>query len=391
MKFSFTKKKIIIIIIIIIVITLSITLPLVLIKSSNNKVTPTTKITQKGDNEYGFCHSITIDGVDQPNKFINFNEEQILFFNDMNGMGSSESTINISEYALEKESSNGIQYMWVYDPTNDLIMKVWINDKVYSPEEISALGKIPNTIPTTGSGYYLVNKIITKYDKTDPKYKKGELHLNPYILTTRSRPCNVKAIPETTASPTLATPTLATPTLATLTTAFPTLATPTLATLTTALPTLATPTIPMHPNNYTRGSEYTKLGFCHSVTINGVDQPVKFSEIDNAISVSPMIYADQKMDPNGIKHTWVYDSTNNINMARWLPNDFYSSTDSLPLLSNPPNTPDLYKNGKFYIVNKIITNYDKTDPLYKRDTYKFNPYIYDFNPYILSNISQQCK
>ena len=364
MKFSFTKKKIIIIIIVIIVITLSITLPLVLIKSSNNKVTPITKITQKGDNEYGFCHSTTIDGVDQPNKFINLNEEQILFFSDMNGMGTSEFTQNISNYALQKNSVNGIQYMWVYDPTNDLIMKVWINDKVYSPEEISALGKIPNTIPTTGSGYYLVNKIITKYDKTDPKYKKGELHLNPYILTTRSRPCNVKAIPETTAVVSVATPTLAT--------------------LTTAFPTLATPTLPMHPNDYTRGSEYTKLGFCHSITIDGVDQPVKFSEIDNAISVSPMNYADQKMDPNGIEHIWVYDSTNNINMARWLRNDFYSSTDSLPLLSNPPNTPDLYKNGKFYIVNKIITNYDKTNPLYKKGTY-------DFNPYILSNISQQCK
>ena len=197
MKFSFTKKNIIIIITILIVIILAITLPLVLIKSSNESnssnqiVIPTTKSGSTINyDDLGFCHSVTIDGVDQPNKFFGLDEPQIF-------IDSRIGTFSVFQHAQEKRESFGIQYIWERDPNNVITMPILLKHSIYTPYERYNLGQAyPGADYSGDFGYYLVNKIKTIYDKNNTTYNKankeidynkGIWHFNPYIITTSSQ------------------------------------------------------------------------------------------------------------------------------------------------------------------------------------------------------------
>ena len=132
--------------------------------SSNQVVRP---IITNGPDTVGFCHSTTFNGVDQPQRF--------------RSIGEMANT-SVLEIADVGGIANGIQYKWAYDPTNivNIGRKITNVSNTYSSAELSALGK------TSSNSSYLVNKIITIYDKNDPKYKIGQLELNPYIITTMS-------------------------------------------------------------------------------------------------------------------------------------------------------------------------------------------------------------
>jgi hypothetical protein len=161
MKIS--KKFIVVSLIIIIIICIIIVLSfLVDNKSSSNQVV--SPVITNGPNTVGFCHSTTYNGVDQP-----------LYFNSVDAMPP-----DVFNVADDGGFARNIQYKWAYDPTNSLNIsrKITNESNTYSSAELSALGKTstPNT--------YLVNKVITIYDKNDPKYKIGQLELNPYIMTT---------------------------------------------------------------------------------------------------------------------------------------------------------------------------------------------------------------
>ena len=162
------SKKIIIVSLIIIIICIIIVLYFLLDNksssnpSSNQVVRP---IITNGPNTVGFCHSTTYNGVDQP-----------LYFRSVDEM----SMTLVFDVADDGGLARDIQYKWAYDPTNSLNLsrKITNVSNTYSPAELSALGK------TSTPEIYLVNKVITIYDKNDPKYKKGQLELNPYIMTT---------------------------------------------------------------------------------------------------------------------------------------------------------------------------------------------------------------
>jgi hypothetical protein len=130
--------------------------------ASNQVVRP---IITNGPNTVGFCHSTTFNGVDQPQVFRSVDEMSMTLVFDVADNG---------------ELARDVQYKWAYDPTNSLNLSRQITNasNAYSLSELSALGK------TSTPGTYLVNKVITIYDKNDPKYKKGQLELNPYIMTT---------------------------------------------------------------------------------------------------------------------------------------------------------------------------------------------------------------
>jgi len=138
-------------------------------KSSSNQssIIPADTIIPNGPNTVGFCHSTTFNGVDQPQTFRSVGEM---------------SNTSVLEIADVGGIANGIQYKWAYDPTNivNIGRKITNVSNTYSSIELSALGK------TSSNSSYLVNKIITIYDKNDPKYKIGQLELNPYIITTMS-------------------------------------------------------------------------------------------------------------------------------------------------------------------------------------------------------------
>ena len=162
------SKKLIIVSLIIIIICIIIVLYFLLDNksssnpSSNQVVRP---IITNGPNTVGFCHSTTYNGVDQP-----------LYFRSVDEM----SMTLVFDVADDGGLARDIQYKWAYDPTNSLNLsrKITNVSNTYSPAELSALGK------TSTPEIYLVNKVITIYDKNDPKYKKGQLELNPYIMTT---------------------------------------------------------------------------------------------------------------------------------------------------------------------------------------------------------------
>ena len=137
--------------------------------SNQSSITPVATMIRNTPNTVGFCQSSTFNGIDQPKIF------------------RSVEDISISTNILDTADtgtviSNGVQYKWVYDPTNSLNISRELTNvsNAYSPAELSALGK------TDKPGTYLVNKIITIYDKNDPKYKIGFYNLNPYIMTTFS-------------------------------------------------------------------------------------------------------------------------------------------------------------------------------------------------------------
>jgi hypothetical protein len=134
--------------------------------SNQSLIIPTRTFIPNGPNTVGFCNAVTIDGVDRPIEF--------------RSVEHTETGTMIFDVADNGDMANDIQYKWVYDPTNSLNISRPITNEsnAYSPAELSALGK------TDKPGNYLVNKIITIYDKNDPKYKKGFYVLNPYILTT---------------------------------------------------------------------------------------------------------------------------------------------------------------------------------------------------------------
>ncbi len=128
-------------------------------------------IITNGPNTVGFCHSTTYNGVDKPQSFTSVyemaNTTFVLKLADVGGM------------------ANGIQYKWAYDPSNivNILREITNSSNAYSPSELSALGKTSSGKPGIS---YLVNKVITIYDKNDPKYKTGQYELNPYIITTLS-------------------------------------------------------------------------------------------------------------------------------------------------------------------------------------------------------------
>ena len=164
-KMKISKKLIIVSLIIIICIIIGLYFLLHNKSSSNQTINP---VITNGLNTVGFCHSTTFNGVDQPKTFRSIDE-----------MTKTTSVLTIAD---DGGIANGIQYKWAYDPTNivNIGRKITNVSNTYSPVELSALGKIST------NGTYLVNKIITIYDKNDPKYKIGQLELNPYIITTMS-------------------------------------------------------------------------------------------------------------------------------------------------------------------------------------------------------------
>jgi hypothetical protein len=167
------SKKIIIVILLIIIIGIIIGSYFLFFdkKSSNNEssLIPAATILPNTPNTVGFCQSATFDGVDQPKRFRSVEDIAI-------------STKVLDTADIGTVISNGIQYKWVYDSTNSLNISRELTNasNAYSSAELSALGK------TDKPGTYLVNKIITLYDKNDPKYKTGFYNLNPYIMTTFS-------------------------------------------------------------------------------------------------------------------------------------------------------------------------------------------------------------
>lgn len=167
------SKKIIIVSLIIICIIIGLYF-LLHNKSSSNQsaIIPVATMIPNTPNTVGFCQSATFDGVDQPKRF-----------RSVENIATSTNVLDTAD--IGTVISNGIQYKWVYDPTNPLNIsrKLTNTSNAYSPAELSALGKTDK--PET----YLVNKIITLYDKNDPKYKTGFYNLNPYIMTTFSN-CN---------------------------------------------------------------------------------------------------------------------------------------------------------------------------------------------------------
>lgn len=163
------SKKVIIISLTLIIISIAIGIYFLLKNnksSSNQTVIPT--ITN-GPNTVGFCHSTTFNGVDQPQTFRSVDE--------------MENTTSVLQLADVGGFANGIQYKWSHDPANvvNITRNITNSSNAYSAEELSALGQLK-----ISNGNYLVNKIITIYDKNDPKYKIGQLELNPYIITTMS-------------------------------------------------------------------------------------------------------------------------------------------------------------------------------------------------------------
>ena len=165
------SKKIIIVILLIIIIGIIIGSYFLFFdkKSSNNEssLIPAATILPNTPNTVGFCQSTTFNGVEQPHTF--------------RSVGEMANT-SVLEIADVGGIANGIQYKWVYDSTNSLNISRELTNasNAYSSAELSALGK------TDKPGTYLVNKIITLYDKNDPKYKTGFYNLNPYIMTTFS-------------------------------------------------------------------------------------------------------------------------------------------------------------------------------------------------------------
>lgn len=166
-KMKISKKLIIVSLIIIICIIIGSYL-LCNNKSSSNQssIMPADTIIPNG-HTVGFCHSTTFNGVDQPKTF--------------RSVGEMTNT-SVLEIADVGGIANDIQYKWAYDPTNivNIGRKITNVSNTYSPVELSSLGK------TSWNSTYLVNKIITIYDKNNPKYKIGQLELNPYIITTMS-------------------------------------------------------------------------------------------------------------------------------------------------------------------------------------------------------------
>ena len=164
------SKKIIIVSLIIICIIIGLYF-LLHNKSSSNQsaIIPVVTMIPNTPNTVGFCQSATFDGVDHPKRFRSVED-----------IATSTNVLDTAD--IGTVISNGIQYKWVYDPTNSLHISRELTNtsNAYSPAELLALGK------TDKPGTYLVNKIITIYDKNDTKYKTGFYNLNPYIMTTFS-------------------------------------------------------------------------------------------------------------------------------------------------------------------------------------------------------------
>lgn len=165
------SKKIIIVTLIVFVIIIGLYL-LHNNSSSNSTVNPSAyPVITNGSNTVGFCHSTTYNGVDKPQSF--------------RSVYDMTNTTSVLQLADVGGIANGIQYKWAYDPTNivNILTEITNSSNAYSPSELSALGKTSVGKPGIS---YLVNKIITIYDKNDPKYKTGQYDLNPYIITTLS-------------------------------------------------------------------------------------------------------------------------------------------------------------------------------------------------------------
>lgn len=124
-------------------------------------------------NELGYVFQNTINGVDSPKYFI----PRFFLTGSISGSGNTEKT---ADEAVYNTGGLRLQVKWFYDKTNPhSIERTILNtNKTYSDAELSALGKTnkPNT--------YLVNKIITKYDKNHIYFYKTTGLFQPMIYTT---------------------------------------------------------------------------------------------------------------------------------------------------------------------------------------------------------------
>ena len=181
--FQYIKSHLLISVILLLLIILIIILPiyfLVINKSSSKEQeqeqaqvqeqAPTTFIMPtRNQNQLGFITSTTTNHVDDPYIFLDVEAFDTLL---SYGKDADNGTVN---------PSSQIQYKWVYDKTNIYtIEREILNTKNgYSPTELLSLGKTnkPNT--------YLVNKIISKYDKNNINLTRNiVMQINPMILST---------------------------------------------------------------------------------------------------------------------------------------------------------------------------------------------------------------
>ena len=120
-------------------------------------------------NQLGFVFQETSNGVDTSYRFMNLE-----MFNASLSYGKDADT-GTSKFLVKRK--------WVYDNTNiSTIERTILNtNDFYSESELSSLGKTnkPNT--------YLVNQIISIYDKNDPNLQINvTMQIKPMILTTYS-------------------------------------------------------------------------------------------------------------------------------------------------------------------------------------------------------------
>jgi hypothetical protein len=127
----------------------------------------------------------------------------------------------------------------------------------------------------------------------------------------------------------------------------------------------------------TMGSD--TLGFCHSSTINGKDQPQQFINMDMMMLTSYLKLADVGGNTsNDIQYKWAYDPTNQLTIKRTIDNTNNRYTQAELSAIGTPSADGQYS------VNKIISIYNKQNPIFTQNV------VVDINPFILTTYSQ-CK
>ena len=135
-------------------------------------------------------------------------------------------------------------------------------------------------------------------------------------------------------------------------------------------PVLNNPIITMGPDT---------LGFCHSSTINGKDQPQQFINMDMMMLTSYLKLADVKGNTsNEIQYKWEYDPTNPLTITRTIDNTNNKYTQAELDAFKKTST-----SGQ-YLVNKITSRYNKLNPIFTQNV------VVDINPFILTTYSK-CK
>ena len=135
-------------------------------------------------------------------------------------------------------------------------------------------------------------------------------------------------------------------------------------------PILNNPIITMGPDT---------LGFCHSSTINGKDQPQQFINMDMMMLTSYLKLADVGGNTsNEIQYKWEYDPTNLLTITRTIDNTNNKYTQAELSAIGTPSADGQYS------VNKIISIYNKQNPIFTQNV------VVDINPFILTTYSQ-CK